>query len=117
MAFLGRLPCFPTLQEGDGEADTTQHVTVHSSHVLSMGHRAPCPSRARGHAGGRRDVPGQAQDPPCSADSLTSGTAVPLCLPRPCFRDGLVLLVAEFKGPPASEMIREGVELPPGPTV
>lgn len=101
---------------GGSRHDLSMHSAL-TTHVHITGHHTPCPSRARGRVGGRRDVPGHAQDPPSSADGLTSGTAVPPGLPRPCFRDGLVLLVAEVQGPPASEMIREGVELSPGPAV
>lgn len=48
-------------------------------------------------------------------DGLTLGDAVPQCLPG--FRGGLALPVTEVKGPPASEMVGEGAELPAGPAV
>lgn len=43
--------------------------------------------------------------------------AVPQGLPGLGLLGGLVLLVAEFERPPASEVVGEGVKLSPGPAV
>lgn len=53
----------------------------------------------------------------CPGDpALPYGSCVHRCL-RLCLFAGHVLLEAEFKGPPASEVIGEGIKLSPGPAV
>lgn len=47
----------------------------------------------------------------------TGGSVVPWRLPGPCLPGWLILLVAELKRPPASEVVGEGVELAPGSAV
>ena len=77
------------------------------------------PHAARGRRG-RCDSswrPPVAARAPAQQRDLTPETAVPWCPPGSCSPGRAVLLVAEPQGPPASEMIRERVELSPGPAV
>lgn len=66
----------------------------------------------QGGARGRADTQGAPH-----ARGPAGGSDVPWHLPGPCLPGWLILLVAELKRPPASEVVGEGVELAPGSAV
>lgn len=87
---------------------TSAHHSWRHSCKVKVQLRSACPVRGMAPRGG-----------PDAVDTAQPRrrTAVPQGLPGLGLLGGLVLLVAEFERPPASEVVGEGVKLSPGPAV